>query len=145
GPDAPPDRPRFDAVRVLFPDPWPKTRHRSRRLVDRAFVAALADLLPEGGTLHLATDWDGYALQMVQALIAEPRFEVDATPDVLATASATLDPPAEPSIGSDNPFGSEGPLPWAAPRPPRPVTTYERRGIQAGRRVTDITACRRVG
>ncbi len=78
------DLPRFDGVRVLFPDPWPKARHRSRRLVDRRFVATVADLLPDGGWLHLATDWDGYALQMVRALLAEPRFEVDADPGALA-------------------------------------------------------------
>ncbi|MCU1357940.1 MAG: tRNA ((7)-)-methyltransferase [Acidimicrobiales bacterium] len=63
-----------DAVRILFPDPWPKRRHLERRLVDRAFVARLADLLPAGGGLHIATDWDDYASQAKAALDAEPRF-----------------------------------------------------------------------
>jgi tRNA (guanine-N7-)-methyltransferase len=65
------------AVRVLFPDPWPKRRHRNRRLVDRAFVSTVADLLPPGGYLHLATDWDDYALQMRLALLHEPRLAID--------------------------------------------------------------------
>ena len=125
--------PLFDGVRVLFPDPWPKARHLSRRLVDQRFLATVADLLPPGGWLHLATDWDGYALQMARALAAEPRFEVDADPDALAEI---LDPGYDPPAGED-------PLSWSSPRPPRPVTTYERRGIRAGRRVTDLLARRR--
>ena len=46
---------------VLFPDPWPKTRHRKRRLVQPAFVAEAARLLRPGARLRLATDWADYA------------------------------------------------------------------------------------
>lgn len=62
------------AVRVLFPDPWPKRRHHVRRLVEAAFVARVADVLAPGGTLHVATDWAPYAEQVRAALAAEPRF-----------------------------------------------------------------------
>ena len=41
---------------VLFPDPWPKRRYVGRRMVDRAFAAAVADALAPGGELHVATD-----------------------------------------------------------------------------------------
>jgi len=72
GPDAPPDRPRFDAVRVLFPDPWPKTRHHKRRLLRPDRLAFLASRLAPGGTLHVATDWAPYAEEARDAVDAEP-------------------------------------------------------------------------
>jgi tRNA (guanine-N7-)-methyltransferase len=60
------------AVRVYFPDPWPKRRHHKRRLVTSEFVALVASRLAPGGTLHLATDWEPYALEMLAACTAEP-------------------------------------------------------------------------
>lgn len=59
-------------IRIFFPDPWPKRRHRKRRLVQPAFVTLAASRLRSGGTLHLATDWDDYAAQMLDAVRAEP-------------------------------------------------------------------------
>lgn len=44
------------AYRVFFPDPWPKTRHRHRRLMTDRFAGALARTLVPGGLLHLASD-----------------------------------------------------------------------------------------
>ncbi len=64
-------------VRILFPDPWPKRRHLARRLVDAGFAAAVADVLPPGGTLHVATDWEGYARQVTAALEADGRYAVE--------------------------------------------------------------------
>lgn len=61
-------------VRVFFPDPWPKARHRHRRLVRPDVVADLVDRLTIGGTLHLATDVADYARQMVAVCDAEPRL-----------------------------------------------------------------------
>jgi tRNA (guanine-N7-)-methyltransferase len=57
---------------VFFPDPWPKKRHHKRRLIQPAFVALLASRLQRGATLHLATDWQPYAEQMLEVLRAEP-------------------------------------------------------------------------
>lgn len=65
------------AVRVLFPDPWPKRRHLARRLVDERFVGAVADVLPPGGTLHVATDWEDYARQAIAAAEADGRYAVE--------------------------------------------------------------------
>ncbi|MFO1220920.1 MAG: tRNA (guanosine(46)-N7)-methyltransferase TrmB [Burkholderiaceae bacterium] len=59
---------------VFFPDPWPKKRHHKRRLIQPPFVALLASRLAPGATLHLATDWEPYALEMLQVLSAEPRL-----------------------------------------------------------------------
>ncbi len=60
------------AIRIYFPDPWPKARHHKRRLIQPAFVAALASRLQPGGSLHCATDWQPYAQQMLDVLSAEP-------------------------------------------------------------------------
>lgn len=60
------------AVRVFFPDPWPKARHVKRRLVDGAFAALVADRLVDGGVLHVATDIPAYAEQAAAVLAAEP-------------------------------------------------------------------------
>ena len=56
------------AVHVFFPDPWPKKRHHKRRLLQPAFVRALAERLVLGGYLHTATDWEDYAIEMLATL-----------------------------------------------------------------------------
>jgi len=57
---------------VFFPDPWPKKRHHKRRLIQPPLVSLLASRLASGATLHLATDWEPYAQQMLQVLGGEP-------------------------------------------------------------------------
>lgn len=59
---------------VLFPDPWPKTRHHKRRLVDGRFMAEAARILAPRARLRLATDWEDYANQILLAGLAEPRL-----------------------------------------------------------------------
>nr|WP_275402502.1 tRNA (guanosine(46)-N7)-methyltransferase TrmB [Streptomyces sp. SID13031] len=59
-------------VRVFFPDPWPKKRHHKRRLITAPFVKLLATRLQPGGRLHLATDWQDYADDMLSICAAEP-------------------------------------------------------------------------
>ena len=62
----------LSAVHVYFPDPWPKKRHHKRRLLQPAFVHALALRLRAGGYLHVATDWAPYAEEVLATLSAEP-------------------------------------------------------------------------
>jgi len=62
-------------VHVFFPDPWHKTKHHKRRLVQSEFVALLASRLQPGGHLHCATDWQPYAEQMLDVLTREPLLE----------------------------------------------------------------------
>jgi tRNA (guanine-N7-)-methyltransferase len=62
-------------VHIFFPDPWPKKRHHKRRLIQPPFVALLASRLGPGGYVHLATDWQDYAEQMLAVLSAEPALE----------------------------------------------------------------------
>lgn len=58
-------------IHIYFPDPWHKARHHKRRLIQPAFVATLVEKLKTGGYLHLATDWENYAEQMLEVLSAE--------------------------------------------------------------------------
>jgi tRNA (guanine-N7-)-methyltransferase len=50
----------------------PKKRHHKRRLLQPAFVHALALRLTAGGYLHAATDWDDYAQEILATFSAEP-------------------------------------------------------------------------
>lgn len=61
-------------IHIYFPDPWHKSRHHKRRLIQSAFVATLVEKLKTGGYLHLATDWENYAEQMLEVLSAEGRL-----------------------------------------------------------------------
>ncbi|MEP6703058.1 MAG: tRNA (guanosine(46)-N7)-methyltransferase TrmB [Betaproteobacteria bacterium] len=61
-------------VHVFFPDPWPKKRHHKRRLLQPPFVSLLASRLKEGGYLHVATDWEEYAMQILEVLTHEPQL-----------------------------------------------------------------------
>ena len=56
----------------LLPDPWPKSRHHKRRLLQPATVALIANRLRPGGLLHAATDHSGYAEQIAETGDAEP-------------------------------------------------------------------------
>lgn len=98
----------LDEVLLYFPDPWPKKRHHKRRIVQPAFAALVADRLRVGGAFRIATDWEPYALQMLEVLNAEPR---------LANAAA------------DGRFA--GPA-------TRDETRFERRGRRLGHEVFDL-------
>jgi tRNA (guanine-N7-)-methyltransferase len=64
----------LDGVHVFFPDPWPKKRHHKRRLIQPPFVALLASRMKPGAYLHVATDWEDYAHQILRVLSAEPEL-----------------------------------------------------------------------
>jgi tRNA (guanine-N7-)-methyltransferase len=96
-------------VQIFFPDPWHKKRHHKRRLIQPEFVQLLAQKLVPGGHLHLATDWQNYAEQMLQVLTATP---------LLANTAASGE---------------------YVPRPDsRPITKFEQRGQRLGHGVWDL-------
>jgi len=96
-------------ILILFPDPWPKKRHHKRRLIQRPFADLLATRLAPGGALHLATDWQPYALQMLETLAPIPGLT---------------------NLAADGAF---------VPRPPeRAPTRFERRGERLGHQVWDL-------
>jgi len=64
----------FDGVHIFFPDPWPKKRHHKRRLIQPPLVALLCERMKPGAYLHVATDWQEYAEQILAVLSAELRL-----------------------------------------------------------------------
>ena len=58
----------LDGIHIFFPDPWHKKRHKKRRLIQASFVAKLLPKLKSGGYVHMATDWEEYAVQMLEVL-----------------------------------------------------------------------------
>jgi tRNA (guanine-N7-)-methyltransferase len=95
----------LERIFVLFPDPWPKTRHHKRRIVNPASAAEFARLLQPGGEVRLATDDMGYARAMLLALRGCPQLAWQAT---------------RPSDWRRRPAG------W-------PITRYESKALAAGR------------
>jgi len=96
-------------LQLYFPDPWHKSRHHKRRIVQSSFLELVAQKLKAGGLLHMATDWEPYAEAMLEVVIACDRF-----------VSNTIGQPY-------------------SPRPDyRPETKFERRGKQLGHDVWDL-------
>ncbi len=107
----------LDGVHIFFPDPWHKSRHHKRRLIQPPFVNRLARHIKPGGYIHLATDWQPYAEQMLEVLSAEPLL---------------VNTAADAGLGG------------YAPKPDyRPLTKFENRGLKLGHGVWDLVFRRR--
>lgn len=100
----------LDIIQIFFPDPWQKRRHHKRRLIQRELVGLLVRKLKPHGLLHLATDWEDYALHMMQVLSANPNLRNLAGIGNYADRSA-----GRPSI-----------------------TKFERRGEKAGHKIWEL-------
>lgn len=98
-----------DTLQLFFPDPWHKSRHHKRRIVQPAFVQMLRPCLRIGGLFHMATDWQNYAEHMLEVMQQAEGF------------SNTSD------------FGDYVPRPDS-----RPLTKFERRGHRLGHGVWDL-------
>ncbi len=61
-----------DAIHIWFPDPWPKKKHHKRRLINPEFARILTSILKVGGIIHVATDWEHYADQILNTLNGDP-------------------------------------------------------------------------
>jgi len=59
---------------LLFPDPWPKTRHHKRRFLQMEMLDQLARVLKPGGELRFATDDKSYLPYALERLMAHPAF-----------------------------------------------------------------------
>lgn len=99
----------LDGFHIFFPDPWHKKRHHKRRIIQPEFVELLASKLKTGGYIHLATDWEDYALWMLDILNANT---------TLHNTSPTNDYIERPDY--------------------RPLTKFENRGLKLGHGVWDL-------
>ncbi len=99
----------LDRVQVFFPDPWHKKRHQKRRIINPEFAELLATRLKSGALVHLATDWDDYAQQMLQVFSENQNYENQ------AVAGQYLTSPHQ-----------------------RQQTRFEQRGIRLGHKIRDI-------
>ena len=101
-------------LQLYFPDPWHKKKHNKRRIVQPEFVQLIRHKLGPKGILHMATDWEAYAEQMLEVL--------------------------EAAEGFANTVAAE----QYAPRPDyRPLTKFEKRGERLGHGVWDLLYAKR--
>lgn len=106
--DCIPDR-SIDRLQIYFPDPWHKKKHNKRRMIQPDFIQRVQQKLALGGILHLATDWENYAEQMLEVMLAAKGFT---------------------NLAEDGGYSS---------RPDyRPITKFEKRGERLGHGVWDL-------
>lgn len=100
---------------LFFPDPWHKARHNKRRIVKPEFIQAIYQKLQSGATVHMATDWQHYAEQMLAVMSADETFINSVAAEVLVETGGY------------------------SPRPDyRPKTKFESRGERLGHGVWDL-------
>lgn len=110
---------------TFFPDPWPKTKHHKRRLVQAQFAAMVAQVLVDGGSWRLASDWADYAWQIRDVVEGESAFVNLHAGRLAAPGDAEVDPRADHG--------------GFAPRfEGRVMTRFERKGLQADRIIRDV-------
>ncbi len=129
----------LDGVHIFFPDPWHKKRHHKRRLIQKDFLTLLVSRLKTGGYIHLATDWQHYAEQMLlvlnqchdlkncskQSSLLEA-IELSNTDQEIGGIVFSYDHLAKPHAGY-------------VERPAyRPTTKFENRGLKLGHGVWDL-------
>jgi len=96
-------------VQLFFPDPWHKKKHHKRRIVQASFVEAIRNKLKVGGIFHMATDWENYAVCMLEDMQSAQGYK---------------------NISETNDY---------VPRPDsRPLTKFESRGHRLGHGVWDL-------
>jgi len=99
----------LDRLLLFFPDPWHKKRHHKRRIVQTEFIELATRLLRPGGILHMATDWEDYAAQMLEVSQQSAAFR-----NCAGSGNYSLRPDY------------------------RPVTRFEQRGLKLGHSVRDL-------
>ncbi|MFC4892112.1 tRNA (guanosine(46)-N7)-methyltransferase TrmB [Pseudofrancisella aestuarii] len=65
----------LSGIQIYFPDPWHKTKHNKRRLVNKVNLELFASKIKVGGVLHFASDWLPYAKEVLKLLEADESFE----------------------------------------------------------------------
>lgn len=99
----------INSLQLFFPDPWHKAKHHKRRIVKPEFLDMVIPHLAKDGYIHMATDWQNYAEEMLEILSADNRLI---------------------NLSADGTY---------VPRPEfRPLTKFENRGQKLGHGVWDL-------
>lgn len=101
----------IDRVFLLYPDPWPKSRHHKRRFVNPAQLQMLARVMARGAQLRIATDIEDYVRHTLEAIDRRPEFK----------------------------WLAERPGDWRAPWSDWPGTRYEAKALREGRKPHYLT------
>ena len=129
----------LDGVHIFFPDPWHKKRHHKRRLIQKDFLTLLVSRLKTGGYIHLATDWQHYAEQMLLVLNQHPDLKNCSKQSSLLEAIelSNTDQEIGGIVFSYDHLAK--PHPGYVERPAyRPTTKFENRGLKLGHGVWDL-------
>ena len=98
-------------VFILFPDPWPKKRHRKRRFIGEDTLDLISSAMQHGAKLHFATDIGDYAKTALLAFLRHKSFK----------------------------WLDNRPVDWRQRHEERPVTRYEQKALTAGRKPAYLT------
>lgn len=104
----------LSGMQIFFPDPWQKRRHFERRLIQADFLKLVCQKLAVDGSLHLATDWEDYAMHMMKVVSQESQLK---------------------NLAGTGEFGTRSKF--------RPnISKFERRAIKEGRWIWEIQLSR---
>tara|TARA_B100000686_G_scaffold311188_1_gene354597 strand:+ start:259 stop:792 length:534 start_codon:yes stop_codon:yes gene_type:complete len=98
----------IEKVFILFPDPWPKTRHHKRRIISKKVLDELSGILIQGGELKIATDHPSYLIWILRHMQQNASFD----------------------------WKVKRPQDWKSELQGRPITRYEKKALAAGRNCT---------
>jgi tRNA (guanine-N7-)-methyltransferase len=96
----------LDGIFIMFPDPWPKIRHSSRRIINKDNLAAFARLIKVGGSLRMASDHASAKNWILSGMLENPYFD----------------------------WTAESPDDWNMQPQDCPETRYMRKALKEGRR-----------
>jgi len=66
----------LDGIHIFFPDPWPKKKHHKRRLLKKSFLKLMESKLNQSGYIHIATDWEAYALEIITLVEENKSYKI---------------------------------------------------------------------
>ena len=66
----------FKKIFILFPDPWPKKKHKKRRLINEDFVKDLNQITIKNSLIYIATDDDDYSNQISESFLKHNFFKL---------------------------------------------------------------------
>ena len=68
------EKPIFDDVIVICPDPWPKLKHHKRRMLNLEFLELIHPTIKDNGNLFMSTDWENYAESIEESILSSKGY-----------------------------------------------------------------------